>query len=183
MARRRTPPGELPVARLRERVSAYVYGNILVLAALATTTPHAVETGHGAVVVIATTVTTFLAHVLAHLVAHHVGDEPPARASAGSTGGPAHGAVPDRDSLRDAVPIASSGSLPALILLVAWLTGLDPSAAVLVSSAVVVVRLAGLGVLTRRYAGHRSRLADLWTGLVLAGLSGVVVVLKVLLTH
>lgn len=165
-------PDDLPLARVRERVSAYVYGNILVLAALATTTPHSVETGHAAVVVIATTVTTFFAHVLAHLVAHQIG-EPAAHG----------GSTPDRHSLRDATPIASSGSVPALILLVAWLAELDPSGAVLVSSAVVVVRLGGLGVLTSRYAGHRSRLADLWMGLVLAGLSGVVVVLKVLLTH
>ena len=163
----------LTVERVRERVSAYVYGNILVLAALATTTPHSVEDGHAALVVFATTVTTFLAHVLAHVVAHQIGDEHPAHAGAG----------PDRGSLRDAVPIASSGSVPALILLVAWLADLPASGAILVSSAVVVARLGGLGVLTSRYAGRRSRLADLWMGLVLAVLSAVVVVLKVALTH
>ncbi|MEI5675203.1 MULTISPECIES: hypothetical protein [unclassified Nocardioides] len=170
-----TPPpelGELALERVRERISAYVYGNILVLAALATTTPHSVEDGHAALVVIATTATTFLAHVLAHLVAHQVG----ADHSAG-------GAAPDRSSLRDALPIASSGSVPALILLVAWLGHLPPTGAVLVSAGVVVVRLAGLGMVTSRFSGRRSRLSDLWMGLVLAVLSGVVVLLKVWLTH
>lgn len=161
------------LGRVRERVSAYVYGNILVLAALATATPHTVETGHAVVVVLATTGTTYLAHVLAHVVAHQIGADPAEHG----------GALPDRHSLRDAVPIFSSGSVPALILLVAWLGDLSESGAILVATAAVVLRLAGLGVVTSRLAGRRSRLGDLWTGLVLAVLSGVVVVLKVVLTH
>lgn len=173
MSSGRSELSDLSLARVRERVSAYVYGNILVLAALATTTPHSVETGHAVVVVLATTGTTFLAHVLAHLVAHQIGADPAEHG----------GAVPDRNSLRDAVPIFSSGSVPALILFVAWLADLPASGAILVATAAVVLRLAGLGFVTSRFAGRRSRLGDLWTGLVLAGLSGVVVVLKVLLTH
>ena len=143
------------------------------LAALATTTPHSVEDGHAALVVFATTATTYLAHVLAHAVAHQVEDPDET----------ARGLHVGVDSLRDATPIASSGSVPALILLVAWLTDRSPSGAILLSSAVVVVRLAGLGFITSRFEGRRGTLADLWTGMVLAVLCGVVVVLKVVLTH
>lgn len=167
---------DLSLARVRERVSAYVYGNILVLAALATTTPHAIETGHAVVVVLATTGTTYLAHVLAHLVAHQIGADPGDPGDHGGT-------VPDRHSLRDAVPIFSSGSVPVLILLVTWLADLPPTPALLVAAVTVVLRLAGLGVVTSRFAGRRSRLGDLWTGVVLAAVSGVVVGLKIVLTH
>src|SRR6188508_2524031 len=87
----------LPTIRIRTRISAYVYGNILVLTAIGTATPHMVETGWAAVAVAATTITTYLAHVLSHFVAEQVEDEQLEELES------------DRDELRDALPIISSG--------------------------------------------------------------------------
>lgn len=95
----------------RRRLSAYVYGNILVLAAVAASTPGSIERGTAAIVVLATAGTTFLAHVFADFVANSRIPE-------------AHGAANEdqrkfkvAEELRDATPILSSGTVPALIVL------------------------------------------------------------------
>ena len=59
-------PLNLPVERVRSRVSAYVYGNILVLAAILATSPENIAHWTAVIFVVATTATTFLAHVVAH---------------------------------------------------------------------------------------------------------------------
>ena len=94
--------GPLEPARAARRLSAYVYGNILVLAAVAASTPSSIEHGTAAVLVLATAVTTFLAHVFADFVA-------------GSQIPEAHGDATDEqrkfkavEEFRDAVPILSS---------------------------------------------------------------------------
>jgi hypothetical protein len=157
------------VERGRARVSAYVYGNILVLAAVLTATPHTIDDGHAAVVVIATTVTTYLAHVVAHAVG-------------GTIGVPAGTPSITRDELRDALPIVSSGSLPAMILLVGALTELDPVLAELVAAGVVIVRLVGIGAVVDRYGGSNRRWS--WaTGLLVGGASVLIVVLKLVFGH
>lgn len=168
-ARRYGTP-DLDVHRAQERVSAFTYGNILVLGAIATAKPSYVEDGHAVVLVLATTVTTYLAHVVAHLVGGAIGraERPP---------------HDTRDDLRDAVPILSSGSLPALILLVAWLADLDPDVLLPLAAASVVVRLAGMGLLVARLSGHPPSGRQLWAGIVLAGISLVIVGLKVAFLH
>ncbi len=89
-------------------MSAYVYGTLLALAAVVVVDPHAIEDGSAVLIVLGTTATTFLAHVFAEIVAYRaIGDVSDrtdhvrARAAA--------------DELRDAVPIASSGALPAVL--------------------------------------------------------------------
>lgn len=167
---------DLPVERVRDRLSAYVYGNILVLSAIATTTPHQAEDGHGALVVLATTGTTYLAHVLAHLVGGAVGRD----ADAGPPGEAAHEL---RHELRDAVPILSSGSLPALVLGLAWLVDVSGELALVLAAAVVVLRLASLGVTVGRLSGLPPTRRQVWAGLAVAVLGVVVVVLKTTLLH
>ena len=163
---------DLPVERVRDRLSAYVYGNILVLSAIGTTTPHLVEDGQAVVVVLATTITTYLAHVLSHLVGGAVGRTAEDHERAGF-----------QHELRDAVPIISSGSVPALVLAVAWWTELDPEPAVLLASLVIVVRMASLGLTVGRLSGRPPTRWQLLGGLVAAVLAGVVVALKVVLLH
>ena len=97
-------------ARAARRLSAYVYGNILVLAAVAASTPDSIEHGTAAVLVLATAGTTFLAHVFADFVA-------------GSRIPEVYGDATEEqrrftalEELRDAVPILSSGTFPALML-------------------------------------------------------------------
>ncbi|OBA39604.1 hypothetical protein [Gordonia sp. 852002-51296_SCH5728562-b] len=67
LTRRRGDP--LPPRRAASRLSAYVYGNIMVLAALVTASAHAVENGEAVWLVLGTGLTTYIAHVFADLVA------------------------------------------------------------------------------------------------------------------
>lgn len=94
------------------RISAYVYGNILVLAALVpiTTSPEYI----GIAIVIGTALSTFIAHVFAESVAQSV------RSGAQLTRS-------ERiEELRDSVPILSSAVLPCLVLATAWVGWLEP---------------------------------------------------------
>jgi hypothetical protein len=110
------------------------------------------------------------------VVAHSVG------ASLGVRS-PEEGRLHGRALLRDAVPIVSSGSAPVVVLALGWWGVLDDRAAVLLAGAVVVVRLAGMGVATARLGGQPASRRQVVAGLVLAAISGVVVVLKVWLLH
>jgi hypothetical protein len=144
-----------------------------VLAAIAGASPHYVEDGYAVVLVLATTGTTYLAHVVAHLVGGAIGADRVRERARTETAA----------DLRDALPILSSGSLPAAILLVAWLAALDPDVMVPLAAATVVLRLAGTGVLVARLSGLPPSGRQLWAGFVLAAVSVVIVVLKVTLTH
>jgi hypothetical protein len=155
--------------RKRARLTAYVYGNILVLAAVATATPHTIENGHAAVVVAATTVTTYLAHVLAHEVGDAVMNEE---------------FETEREELRDALPIISSGSVPIVLLLAGAVSDqIDVGLAELVAMAVVILRLAGTGALVTRLGGRPSTRRALWGGFALAAIGVLIAGLKVVFLH
>ncbi|MDO9589720.1 MAG: hypothetical protein Q7J04_01080, partial [Microcella sp.] len=65
----------LTVERLRVRLAAYVYGNILVLAAIVVATGKSIVGGEAALLVTATALTTYVAHILAHDVGQQLGRE------------------------------------------------------------------------------------------------------------
>lgn len=162
---------DLDLDHARNRSSAYIYGNILVLAAVASASPSSIEHYGALVVVLATTITTFLAHVLSHGLGQQIGRS-------------------DEDSrlhlaqeFRDAVPIATSGAIPAVVLLLGGLGLLSPLWAQIVAAAIVVGRLALAGILIERMTGRSTSGGVLWSGFVLAAASTVIVVLKVLFTH
>ncbi|WP_243057652.1 hypothetical protein [Nocardioides sp. SR21] len=161
----------LSTIRIRTRISAYVYGNILVLTAIATCTPHMIETGFAALAVAATTVTTYIAHVFAHFVAEQVG----------------HGALEhesDRDELRDALPIISSGSVPTLVFLVPPIFDTHGTALwTLLAAGVVLVRLASMGALVAHLNGELPSARAHWWGIGVAAIGAAIVVLKVWIAH
>jgi hypothetical protein len=104
---------DLPVERVRSRVSAYIYGNIFVLAALFAPSPESVAHWTAVVIVVATSATTFFAHVVAHNIGQAIGrtDDEDLR-------------VQLAREARDAVPIMTSGTVPAVLLglgAVGWL--------------------------------------------------------------
>src|SRR5215211_3562626 len=162
---------DLPVERVRSRVGAYIYGNILVLAAIFATSSQGIAHG-SAVVVVATSATTFLAHVVAHNTGQAIGR-------------------PRDDTLRlqlaqearDAVPIMNSGAGPAVFLVLGALGWLPPGFSQVLAEAYVVVRLAGTGIIVRRISGDASRLAGPWSGLALAGIGVVIAALKYIVSH
>ena len=160
--------------RVRSRVTAYVYGNVLVLAAVVGCAPESVRSGRAVVVVLATMVTTYLAHVVAHRVGEGVGrrhDE---------------AALHLRAELRDAVPIVTSGALPALVLAataVAGLEGAAAAAAQLAAALVPVARLAATGSVTSRLVPGGPSRSAFWSAVGLAVAGSLIGVVKVLLTH
>lgn len=165
---------DLDVERVRSRVSAYVYGNVLVLAAVVGCAPESVRSGRAVVVVLATMVTTYLAHVVAHRIGESVGRRHE------------EAELHLRAELRDATPIVTSGVLPALVLLVAALAGWEGTAgavAQLVAALVPVVRLAATGSVTARLAAGGSSRSAFWSAVGLAVAGSLIAVVKVLLTH
>jgi hypothetical protein len=163
-------PPNLPVERVRSRAGAYVYGNILVLAAIVATSPESIAHWTGVVIVVATSATTFLAHVVAHNIGQSIGRTDDLRLHLAQMA-------------RDAVPIMSSGTGPAVLLVLGAVGWLPPELSQLLAEAFVVLRLALTGIVVRRVSGSASPLAGLWSGFALAGISVVIAALKELLTH
>jgi hypothetical protein len=150
-------------------VSAYVYGNVLVLAAVVGASRATVASGAGVAVVAGTVLSTYVAHVLAH--------------SIGSLFGGTDGRSAVRVQLRDAVPVISSGSTPALVLAATALGWLPTLWGQAVASAVVVARIAATGVVYRRLR-EDVPLRKAWTvGALAAAVAALAVVLKLTLTH
>jgi len=161
----------LPIERMRLRLAAYVYGGILVLGAIAVANGETIADGHAALVVAATTLTTYLAHVLAHRVAAQLGR--------GLDSARHHVAAEARDSL----PIIFAGATPTIVLLLSSLTGFSTEAAQLIAGGWIVLQFSLLGLDVARLSGRQPTVGTLWSGIALALAAGVVVVLKVTLAH
>lgn len=161
----------LPVERMRLRLAAYVYGGILVLGAIAVANGETIADGHAALVVAATTATTYLAHVIAHRVGEQIGR--PLRA--------AH----DHwlKEARDSTPILFAGVAPTFVLLLPLFTSLPTEAAQLIAGGWIVLQFSLLGTDVARLSGRRPTGRTLWSGIALALAAGIVVVLKVTLAH
>ncbi|MFT4306083.1 MAG: hypothetical protein QM604_04240 [Microbacterium sp.] len=162
---------ELPVHRARTRISAVVYGNVLALAAVLALDAHDVVDGAAMLIVLVTAATTLCAHLLADTVGALVGRRP---------GEPWHHV---RQELRDAVPIATSAILPTVCLVGGVLEVYPPGVAQTIAVAVVLLRLALMGLVGRHLFPEGSRAAALWLGVGVAGVGLLIAVAKLLLTH
>ena len=158
---RRTP---LPTEVARHRTTAFIYGNILVLAAVVQVSLHPI-TGGSVVTVLATAVTTFLAHVFADVIT-----------STWSWRTVLHAA-------RDSAPILTSGIIPAALLLLAPLLGFPSSLAVLFAELLLVARIALVGIVVARLRTEPTSSSTVLAGIALAVLGLIIVVTKVVLTH
>ncbi len=165
------PGEELSIDRQRLRLAAYVYGNILVLAAVALATGKSIVGGEAALLVGVTAVTTYGAHIIAHDVGQQLGRERNAHRP--------H----VRHEMRDAVPILVSGIVPAAILLVASLSIVPTQLAQLAAAVWVIGRLALIGFLIERLSGRAATWQTVTGGVALALSCAVVVVLKVIFGH
>ena len=168
--RRRVGP-DVTLDRARSRISAYVYGNILVLTAVAGVGSASILDWSALFVVAGTTITTFLAHILANSIGQQLG----------RSGEEAQLHI--RDEVRDSLPIASSGSVPALMMLLGAVGIVPPLWAQLIAALIIVGRLAFLGILVEKMTARKSTFGTLWSGVVLAGLSVIIVGAKILITH
>lgn len=151
------------------RISAYVYGNVLVLAALV---PIATSSERvGILVVLGTALSTFLAHAFAEGVGQSVRE--------GITVTPA-----DKiRELRNSVPILSSAVLPCAVLGTALLGWLEPRTAQIVAEVAVLVRIGGIVWVIGRLKGERPTRASVVAAALLTAIATVVVIVKIVLTH
>jgi hypothetical protein len=170
------PAGEGPRKELsREdaanRITAFVYGNILVMAALVALHPDDLAGPKGVAYVVGTALSTFVAHVVAESVGFRMRTETgPGRSFL------AHG-------LRDAVPILTSAALPTVLMITAVLDRVSTTTALQLAIAATVVRLAGLGWVLGRLSGEHASWRMFRSGFLLAALCVAAAVLKWWLTH
>ena len=157
---RRTPLESHEASR---RLSAYVYGNILILAALV---PVQEETDarHAMVVVIGTALSTFIAHAFSEFLG---GD----------------GSVHPRALIRESMPILTTALVPLLLLWLSEVTRLHMTTAVLIAEIVIIGRIASTGMVAARLRNEKSRLRVLLAGVIVAAVAFGIVLLKVALTH
>lgn len=153
----------LSVVDAQHRTTAFIYGNILVLAALVQVSLEEID-GQSVVTVLGTAVTVFLAHVFAGVVT--------------STWSWRTLLTEARDSR----PILTSGLVPSFLLLTALL-GVPASVAVLLAELVLVARLALIGIVVARLRGLPTSRGTLLAGIGVAVLALIIVILKVWLTH
>ncbi len=168
---RRRDPADLPREDVAGRASAYVYGNVLVMAALIALHPEDVRGPTGVLYLLGVGTSTYVAHALAEGVGQRV--------RRGRSLDPAT----VRHELRDALPIATSAGVPAALLALAWADLVDADVVLVVALVLVDLRLALLGSVIARVSGERSSVRVLTAGLVLAVVAAAAAVLKWQLTH
>ncbi|WP_424467333.1 hypothetical protein [Pseudoclavibacter helvolus] len=162
---------ELPRERAASRLTAYVYGNIIVLATLLGLVHAGEHPGQGAITVLATGGTTLLAHLIADAVGHstRTGERTDAKELL--------------NELRDAVPIASAASMPAILLGLAALGVMPGEVAQLAGEIVIIARLAGMGFTVQRIRGEQPSWRTFAAGIALALVGIAISVLKAPLGH
>jgi len=164
----REPRTDIPV----RRISAFIYGNILVLSALILLSPSGLKTTRDLVYVPAVAFSTFIAHVVSDLFAHLLRHPDGKGLSAKLKG-----------DLRDAAPIATSAILPTIVLLAAWLGWLEAERAWPIAIGVTLLRLSLLGPIAAWIAREPLSLWPMFAGVLLALLIAVIALLKAVLTH
>lgn len=152
------------------RISAYVYGNILVLAALVPLNNASVT--HAALVIIGTGISTFIAHAFAE--------------SLGRSTRTGHALTWSErlDELRDSVPVLTSALIPAvLVWLGSGLGWIELTTALLLAEVWVVTRIAGIAYVITRLRGERPTRNTLVSSFVLGFVAVLIVAIKLVLTH
>lgn len=159
----------LPAEDYASRISAYVYGNILVLAALLPLNNTSVS--HAGLVVIGTSISTFIAHAFAESVGRST------RIGRSLT------RTERIRELRDSLPVLTSGVIPAVVVGMGALGWIELGTALLLAEIWVVTRITGITYVITRLRGERPNRNTLLAALALGIMAVVVVAIKLLLTH
>jgi hypothetical protein len=155
--------------RADSRVSAFVYGDVLVLAATLGVSPAAIRSGDAILVIAGTVVSTYLAHVLADVIGAVFDDLPLGRAT--------------RAELRDSVPIISAGLPSGVLFGAASLGWPSPIWAQVLAAGLLVTRIAAIGLVYRRLRRPIPLPQALGVGGCAAVLAAATAGLKLLLVH
>jgi small-conductance mechanosensitive channel len=161
----------LDAERTATRVSAYLYGDVLVLASLIALNPSDLTGTTGLAYVLGAALSTYLAHVLAEVV------------GLGIRGGEGSSKAVLRHELRDALPIASAASGPAVLMVAALLGWWTPGTALTLALGVTTARLAVLGWVIGYLRGEPPSPRTFLAGIVLALTGATIAALKWWLTH
>ncbi|KQR66720.1 hypothetical protein ASF89_02175 [Frigoribacterium sp. Leaf172] len=153
------------------RISAYVYGNMVVLAALASLSQDAMTSGHAALVVAGVAASTFLAHAVADGIGRRL--RSPHRLTTSQLVA----------ELRDSVPVLSAAILPVLLLAFTAWSSIPGVWAQGIAGLYLVIRLGLIGALVARYRGVPSSRRTVLAGLTLAALGALITVIKVTVGH
>jgi hypothetical protein len=155
--------------QMAARISAYIYGNILVLAALIPVTES--HDRFGIAVIVGAAVTTFIAHYFAELVGRSVREH----------------TVTTREArlaeLRDSLPILVAAVVPSLILALAVVGLFEPRTAQLIAELFMVLRIATISYVIVRIRKERVTSRTHWTAIGLGTLAMVIVALKLAFGH
>ncbi|KRC66383.1 hypothetical protein ASE12_17420 [Aeromicrobium sp. Root236] len=165
MTRRNRPPSRDEAA---DRISAYVYGNILVLSSLIVLYNKDVRSGAGLAIVLGTAVSTFAAHAYSEWLG-----------SAVREGG--HASLPV--VLRDSLPIMSAASGPAVFMAVGAFEWLPAKVCLELAEAWVIARIAATGFALGRLQGRPVTAITWIASLALAAVAFAIVGLKLALAH
>jgi hypothetical protein len=157
------------------RITAFVYGNILVLASLLALSPGDLLGVKAIAYVLGTGLSTFVAHVVAEVVGSSI-HSPTDQTNEAKWQSLRH-------HFADALPIASSAIMPALLLTLALMGWIDPAIGLMLSIIVTVVRLSGLGWVVGRLRQRRASFRTFLIGMMLGVVCIVVAILKWWLTH
>lgn len=152
------------------RISAYVYGNILILAALIPLTVSRSDSGP-IFIVVSTALSTFIAHAFAEGVGRAV------RSGRQLT------SVERLTELRDSLPVLSSAVVPVIVLATATIGWLEPFTAQVIAEVAVLLRIASMVFVITRLRGERPSGSTVLAAAALAVIATAVVVVKVVLTH
>jgi hypothetical protein len=151
------------------RISAYIYGNILILAALVPITPSA--TGLGLAVVWGTALSTYVAHAFAETVGESVRQHTEMTWELRIA------------ELRDSVPILTSAVLPSVVLLLGIIDVLEPETAQIFAEIVMLARIGGIAFVIDRLRGQRPGTETLVASIFVVVIAVAAVVTKIVLTH
>ena len=163
-------PG-LPREDAAARISAYVYGNILIFASILAMDESDVQHGSAVVVELGVAFSTFLAHVFSEVIGRHVRSGTPATRS------------DVLHELRDSFPIITSALIPCLLLTAGAADWLPVPTAITASEIYLFVRLALVGFVVERLLARRASPRTLLAGVLMAVIAAGIALLKVTLSY
>jgi hypothetical protein len=152
------------------RISAYVYGNILILTALIPETV-ARSDSRTIAIVAGTALSTFIAHAFAEGVGKSV------------RSGRILTTTERIAELRDSVPVLSTAVVPIAVLATAFFGWLEPFTAQLIAEVTILIRIASMVFVITRLRGERPSGNTVIAAGVLALVATAIVVFKIVLTH
>lgn len=162
------PRTDIPV----RRISAFIYGNILVLSALVPLSPDSLQSTKAFLYVLGVGLSTFVAHVGADLFAHLLRHP---------DGSGLYATL--KHDLRDAVPIVTSTIVPTVVLVAAWLGWIEGGMAWTTAIGATLLRLSFLGPVAAWVAREPVSPWPFVAGVLLALSIAVIALLKAMLTH